>query len=275
MDSSALQKTATSNELPIEILNPLQAAKHYRLHLYSPSNKLTPFVDRYWVLRWNLPDKHSFTCEVIPSPYINLTFMQEGARITGVTTGRYMYEVKGAGVIVGAQFKPGGFYPFWQQNLSELTDKAVPASSVFQEIDTSFNGAMLSLDDKRAVARLEALLLTYKPPADKNIELIGTIIASLRSGDHQSVRSVAQAFGMSDRSLQELFHRYVGVGLKWVILRARLQKAAKWAAELESPNWTSIAAELGYADQSHFVNDFKRIIGVSPGKYADRTRAAK
>jgi AraC-like DNA-binding protein len=35
-------------------------------------------------------------------------------------------------------------------------------------------------------------------------------------------------------------------------------------------DWADLAGQLGYADQSHFINDFRRLVGRSPGEYAVR-----
>ena len=35
-------------------------------------------------------------------------------------------------------------------------------------------------------------------------------------------------------------------------------------------DWAGLAAELGYADQAHFVRDFKDMFGESPAWYGER-----
>ena len=275
MTQLVLQKSAedASDDLPKEVLNPLKAAQQYDVQMHQPSAELSDFVEHYWVLRWDMRGKPPFVCEVIPSPNINMTFMHEGARITGVTTGKYTYEINDVGVIFGIQFRPGGFHPFWRQSVHLLTDKLIPASSVFGEINESFNTAILSLKtDADMLTRVEQLLLDQQPAADKNIQIIANIIEWVTNNDAPTVRSAARQFGMSERSVQELFQTYVGVGLKWVILRSRLQKAAELAVKLKAPNWTSIANDLGYSDQAHFVNAFKKIIGRPPAEYAAMSR---
>ncbi len=32
-------------------------------------------------------------------------------------------------------------------------------------------------------------------------------------------------------------------------------------------DFTSLALELGYSDQSHFIRDFKVMVGMTPAKY--------
>jgi AraC-like DNA-binding protein len=73
---------------------------------------------------------------------------------------------------------------------------------------------------------------------------------------------------LTTRTLQRLFATYVGVSPKWVIQRYRLHEAAEQLAADPSINQASLAAELGYSDQAHFVRDFKRIVGMTPAAYA-------
>jgi AraC-like DNA-binding protein len=61
----------------------------------------------------------------------------------------------------------------------------------------------------------------------------------------------------------------VGVGPKWVIQRYRLHEAAEQLKAENPPPLAALAASLDYADQSHFARDFKRVVGQSPGAFAD------
>lgn len=271
MQSTNLKKSAEnikSESIPKEVLNPRQTAKFYTFYTAKPSADLTPFIDYYWTMRWNLTNKQPFVAEVIPSPYTNLTFMPEGARITGVTTGKYEYQLKDRGAIIGVKFKPGGLHAFWSKSLNEITDRVVPASQLFREVDGAYNESILNLPDKSAIKKIEALLHTAEPTADKNLELITNTMSYIESTDHISLDNAIKHAGLSERRMQEIFREYVGVGIKWIILRARLIQAAHLAANLKNPNWTNIAHDLGYSDQSHFINDFKRIIGKTPKQYA-------
>lgn len=264
-----LQKNADKNSEPTpkEVLNPHQTAELYMFHTRKPSDDLVAFVDYYWTMRWDLTGQPPFIAEVIPSPYTNLTFMPDGAKITGVTTGKYIYELKDAGVIVGVKFKPGGLYLFYKKSLHELTDKVGPATLIFPEVDEAYNEDILSLSDDEAIEKVEKLLKAKKPEADRNLELITDIIAYLETAQ-PSLTMLVERSRLSERRLQEIFRQYVGVGIKWIILRVRLIKAVELAATLENPNWTDIAYNLGYGDQSHFINDFKRVIGKTPVQYA-------
>ena len=81
------------------------------------------------------------------------------------------------------------------------------------------------------------------------------------------VEQVAQEYKIGVRRLQRLFADYVGVSPKWVIQRYRLHEAAERIATTSEPNWAAFALDLGYADQAHFIRDFKKLVGVTPADY--------
>lgn len=266
MQKNAVAKNADS-PIPKEVLNPVKTAEKYTFRLYPPCEQLSPYVDYYWIMRWDMTGQKPFKAEVVPSPYTNLTFMPEGPRITGVTTGKYTYSLSGTGAIVGAKFKPGGLYPFYHRSLQTLTDTHIDASSVFSQVKPNTNAKMLKLSDKAVVAELEKLLLAANPATDRNLKLIADIMTYLETESQPTVAEISAKFALSARRLQEIFQHYVGVGLKHIILRARLIRAATLAGQ-QSTKWTEVAIELGYSDQSHFINDFKRIVGTTPREYA-------
>jgi len=38
--------------------------------------------------------------------------------------------------------------------------------------------------------------------------------------------------------------------------------------------WAALAQDLGYFDQPHFINDFKRLVGCLPSEYVRPFRSA-
>lgn len=271
MTLKELQKSAlTTNldDMPIEVLDPVHSSQYYSVKMYDPIADLSDVIDHYWVMRWSLPEGRSFTAEIIPSPYINVTFMSGGAKITGVTTGKYTYEVVGSGSIVGAKFHPGGYRALTSKSASEITDKVIPATDSFSAATDNLNEKVLNVDDDiQAIAFLEKILLPLSRPVDENFVLVNKIIDDIKTSKFDTVSAISSQYGVNERRLQELFQDYVGVGVKWILLRYRLLAATQIAMSEEKVNWTDCAARLGYSDQSHFINDFKRVIGKTPGQY--------
>ena len=53
-----------------------------------------------------------------------------------------------------------------------------------------------------------------------------------------------------------------------MIQRYRLHEAAEQLKRTSPPSLAALAASLGYFDQSHFVRDFKAMVGRAPGAFA-------
>lgn len=81
------------------------------------------------------------------------------------------------------------------------------------------------------------------------------------------VEQLAERYGVSVRTLQRLFDRYVGVNPKGVIQRFRLHEAAEKIEQGEAVDWPALSVEMGYFDQAHFIKDFKAYIGKTPDEY--------
>jgi AraC-like DNA-binding protein len=257
------------------ILDPAGSAQNYGLSRYRPSAALAPFIAHYWVVSWQLPEGMSYPAEVLPHPNLNVAFTRERGWITGVTTGRYDYVVRGSGAVLGVMFRPGGFRPFFGRAVAELMDQTLNAVEVFPgATEASRLKLMAEPDRQQMIAMAEALLASGGlPQVDPNTELAADIVELARTDrEIVSVATLARRASVNERTLQHLFQHYVGVGPKWVIRLYRLVEAAGRATAEEAPNWTEVAHELGYADQAHFSNDFRRIVGRAPTEYARQVR---
>jgi len=102
---------------------------------------------------------------------------------------------------------------------------------------------------------------------------LGRVLAHIRRhvAEPLSNPRLAQVAGRSVRSLERLFRRQVQTSPQQYVRRLRIRLACR--AILDSRGTlTDIAAGLGFYDQSHFVREFRREVGLTPGAY--RTRYA-
>lgn len=252
------------------ILNAHSAPAGYSLKRYYPSAELAPFVEHYWIVRWNLPDGQTYDSEILPHPNVNVSITEDEALITGVVTGRFGYVMSGRGTVVGIKFLPGGFYPFFKKPIERLTNQRLPLKTVFQAARVKKIRESLHEPDAVLVDLVEKMLLARKPEIDGAIPLLGDIIEHVKHDPSvRTVQPLLETYGVSERTMQYAFKNYVGIGLKWIILRYRLQDVAD-AIDAGRDDWAAIAQEFGFADQSHVIRDFKKVLGETPTQYADR-----
>lgn len=107
-------------------------------------------------------------------------------------------------------------------------------------------------------------------PVDEEGELVNRLVTLVESRlDVTRVAQLCEELDLSERALQRLVRRRLGLTPKWLIQRRRLQEAAE-RLRARSTTAAEIAAELGYADQPHFVRDFARVTSMTPGEFAAR-----
>lgn len=80
------------------------------------------------------------------------------------------------------------------------------------------------------------------------------------------LETVAKEVGLSTSYFSALFHQVVGVSFREHLCRIRVEESKQLLA---STNYslTDIALAVGFADQSYFCKVFKRIVGMTPGRY--------
>jgi len=266
------------------VLRPDLAATRFRLARYQPSDPLAPFVEYYWIPRWDLRGEPPHAQTILPHPNVHLVFEASGAGIFGVDRRLFTRSLSGLGLAFGVRFLAGCFRPFWQAPISQLTDRVVPAARLFgpqaektrQAIMRVSAGSADSADsadsaeaDAWMIGYAETLLCSVQPERDPVAEQVAALVSRITADPGlRRVDQLAAASGMTARSLQRLFADYVGVSPKWVMRRARLHEAAERADSGEPVDWASLAADLGYADQAHLTRDFTATIGISPTRYA-------
>jgi AraC-like DNA-binding protein len=94
-------------------------------------------------------------------------------------------------------------------------------------------------------------------------------IAETIAGDATVTRveHLVARFDLQERTLQRLFNRYVGASPRWVIKRYRVYDVLTKLTAGEPVAWAALAQDMGYFDQAHFYNDFRKLVGCSPGQY--------
>ncbi len=260
------------------ILKAEAGMQKFSLQRYRPSDMLAPYIELYWAVRWDLQGQEPYRQTILSYPSVNLTFERETdgtfSGVYGVPGSTYTRVLQDAGLTFGIKFLPGGFYPFWQQPVSQLTGLAVPLHEIFELTDDPADAGiaermLAQISNEERVALIEAFLLKRLPQRqDANLAWLHTVIqAVIDNREITQVEDLVARFGMSKRSLQRIFNRYVGVSPKWIIQRYRLQEAADQLEQGLVTDWTALAHDLGYYDQSHFIRDFKAVIGISPDAY--------
>jgi AraC family transcriptional regulator len=85
-------------------------------------------------------------------------------------------------------------------------------------------------------------------------------------GERLTLAELAESAGVHPVHLARSFRERYGLSVGEYVRRHRLDWAAAQLTTTETPVAT-VAAEAGFADQSHFTRAFKRHTGLTPGRY--------
>jgi AraC-like DNA-binding protein len=115
---------------------------------------------------------------------------------------------------------------------------------------------------------LEAALLQSMGPSRvpaTGVKLGGLTAFVLQRQGRLRARDLAEAAGVSRQHLTRIFQEMVGVSPNVYCRLARFHATLRRGGDA---GWARIAAEMGYADQSHMIAEFRRFSSLTPDMVA-------
>ena len=93
------------------------------------------------------------------------------------------------------------------------------------------------------------------------------VVATLRRVEGMvSIQTLSRQFELSTRQLHRQFQHHLGVTPKFYARRLRLSRAAILSDQSLQPDWADIALRCGFHDQSHLINEYQQLIGLTPAQ---------
>jgi AraC-like DNA-binding protein len=261
---------AQATDITHGILRPQAGRARFELSRRAPSGDLADHVERHWSVRWDLGGNPPFTQEILPHPCVNLVSEPGFIGVYGIPLGRSPHTIEGAGIAIGTKFRPGGFGGLIDRPASDLNGRTVALGELFGEAGARLQRRLIELDgDEDAhIEAVEDFLRARLPAPDPRHELVRAVVEDMLAAEPgTTVAQLAELHAVSPRTLQRAFADLVGVGPKWVLKRYRMHEAAERIAAGEAGDGASLALDLGYFDQSHFIRDFTAQIGLPPSAY--------
>jgi AraC-like DNA-binding protein len=101
--------------------------------------------------------------------------------------------------------------------------------------------------------------------ADLRIQLAINLI--LNSNGIISIKQIREKLYVSERTLERHFLKEIGVTAKQFAKIIQFSSSLKQMTETDYYNLTEIGYDNGFADQSHFIREFKRYAGKTPREF--------
>lgn len=176
---------------------------------------------------------------------------------------------KGATMMVIA-FRKGMASPFFPFPMDEIRDSVVDADLVWGGDFALLRERLLETKDVGTRFRVveEFLLSRFHSKFNINPCVEFAVGEMVHRPDEWNIRRMTDKIGYSQKHFAEMFRRQVGVTPKAYLKIMRFQKAIRTIDSAYDIDWRIVAAECGFYDQAHFINDFRHFSGFTPEQYS-------
>jgi AraC-like DNA-binding protein len=246
----------------------------------DPSAAARKLVECYWIVEDD--DATPVKQKIIPDGFTEVIFhfgdhyrinlgkkwqRQGRSLFAGQISGHFYLENAGVTNIVGVKLKPSAITHLFGVPMKPFTDHVVDLRRAVGTKMRSVEADMRKLDDNAKRVELVEEFFAGKSgayPQDHPVDrALGMIFA--RNGMIQ-VSDLCKELSVTDRYIQQLFQKYVGLSPKFFARIIRFGHIFQLIKE-NSPDWAAVVYEAGYYDQSHFIRNFKAFTGEDPTSY--------
>jgi AraC-like DNA-binding protein len=189
-----------------------------------------------------------------------------GAMLAGPTSRASVLEFEQGRAHVSVTFALGAAACFFAPPLGLARDQQVPLEDVWGRPGASLRERLLeAATPQEALEVMEEVLLGQMTGPVAPDPVVTAAADALSAG--VSVGEAAAALGMLPRTLRRRFVADVGLTPKRFARVQRLQRVVRDLGGPSRVDWARLAAEHGYADQPHLVEEFRQLAGVTPTEY--------
>lgn len=242
------------------------------LEIYVPPPPLSGLVESLWYSPGDTCPRSQEL--VLPTGSADLVIrLDESQAVGGGVSGpRSRPVVVGAAKtheLLGVHFKPGGAFPFLQFPLGEFLNRGLTISEIWGPRDSCRLLDVLSQAKgvNGKFRGLETLLMSLVRQDPGHHPAVSFALEALTQNPACSSLDLAGHAGYSQRRFVELFRAEVGMRPKLFCRLRRFRMVVRGLQSQSTAQWTNLALESGYFDQSHFIHDFREFSGVTPREY--------
>lgn len=249
-----------------------------------PAKELREYVKCYFIVR--IENYFDFSDIKYPSGQIELAFnlgesswqseignkkqTDPQVELLGQMTGPIRIKSPGKTLMLGIRFYSYTAAYFFDYSLEEFSNQINDLRDVMGKSVKELHERLLNepnMDNR--VAIIERFLLKRLSETGNNdkLLLLKRIASDLHRHPERNIKHIASDYKMSPRNMQRLFLRHMGITPKLYGRINRFQQCLQSIGE-SGESLTGIAYKFGYADQSHFIRDFKAFADKTPSAFS-------
>ena len=248
-------------------------------HIHIPkSPQLRQIVSFLYYSEFNEVNALSGVTAIFPNASTNLTLvLEEGVDLNQSSLDTSIYancsstahlETRPGGQFMGIQLNSYGMYFLAGTPMHEVQDDLLPLDYFFSAstLDRIVSRVKASNSIEERFLEMEEILSEEIdfPEIDPRLPFG---ISMLMKNHNLSMDSLSDALCLSNRGMQKLFKKYVGMSPAYFKRIKRFNKVTEEMLKQTDASLTSIALQCGYYDQAHFIKDFKHFGDIIPSQF--------
>ena len=261
------------------------------VHFAPPSNALAPYIKRYWAIENTLDKGETCVQRIIPTGLTELMLyftprpnvlsgkknLSDNVALYGHQNDFYEIEMTGDLSVFSIVFQPQGLMQFFKFPIHDICNQNVPLRYIngqaARDLEEKMGEATTFLQRVR-IAEAYLWNLLKKDYADFEFRRINHIVELLkRTYGNIHINQMASEACLSRKQFERVFSEHIGISPKQYLKIIRFQYTLFQKQRNIDLNMTALSYESGYFDQSHLINDFKTLSGLTPKQYFDENEA--
>lgn len=187
--------------------------------------------------------------------------------LKGIFSKPVMFESEQDSAVLCIQFEPFGLSRLLGIPAIEHLESFVPSDLTF---GSSINTLREQLFETNSFNEKIVLVENYLKNKLKTTTLKETFVETILKNQkftNMSLSNLKENTGYSKKHIISKFKEQVGLTPKSYQRLLNINEAILLLSKLEHSNYTHIAHDCGFYDQSHFIKNFKLITGITPKNY--------
>ena len=249
------------------------------------NDELSPYIESIFHFKNFIPD-HSIE-RVVPTGHSFLIFELDGMKrntfdndsleslktfqkawYSGIHKNYLSISAHEKSEMLVVQFKPYGARPFTNRLASDLKDRVVAADEIFTESVYFLREKIKEVENaEQKFGLVEKYLLSHFDISKTCPENIVQCVKKISKEAFEESERIVEAYTGSQKHLINQFKNYIGLTPKSLHRIFRFNDILPKIHKKETIEWSEIAYQCGFSDQSHFIKEFKFFSGFNPKEF--------
>jgi len=257
------------------------------LRRVSPHPFLAPHVEKMWLFESDAGIPAGDIRTIIPNGLFKMIIPYRGSLISarrgslmrvcpegsislvGLMEQPVTIDSAGPSGAIGIEFKPSSAYRFFPFSLKEVRNSVALSDEMLGRHAAEMQRRLLDMPTVEGkLASIQGYLLSMLHDSERSDPLVEWAVGEIRKSQGMvSIIDLCRRSGYSKRYLEVRFADHVGLNPKLLAGIMRFQPVFRSYSQRGVVSGFPRGIPASYYDQSHFIREFKRFTGRSPGSY--------